>query len=67
MSLFSTKDWYEEKNTGVHKIEYSPHARGGNFFKVNDVLGKNIHFPGKLLNKKGEEIQNCGGKKFKQH
>ena len=47
---------------GVHKIKYSPHACGGNFFKVDDVLGKNIHFSGKLLNKKGEKFKTVGGR-----
>ena len=36
----------ELKGTGPYKIEYSPHARGGNFFKPL--------FLGKLF-KKGEE------------
>ena len=46
-----------------------PSTSGGGriFFKVNDDFWKNIHFLGKLLNKKRGEIQNCGGKKFKHH
>ena len=38
------------------KIEYSPPACGV-IFSATNVLGKNIHFLGKLGNKKVEEIQ----------